>query len=570
MLKKNKSIWVGVVLLTLLCVILSGCKPSPVLTEIVYDDTPEIVDTQANQSSVENEADNTDPDENLPPRENDEEADSARDRDRETPLPDETQDEQNEVAPDTVYDPGANSDSQTDAGSTESTAPENPAEEGADSPAAEETVPEIDTSSVRQIVDARGRVVDIPERVRSVCAVGEAAVFVCMLGGSDKLAATSESLSSGLSSQILSAPDSAVLWRGAGKSPLSSADFNVLLDCRPQVCFEISGQITFSEAQIEALAQAGIAYVVLPSLNSGSNICQAVRVVGTVLGNENGVDAPAKAEEYIRFYQKTLDFVASRVDPFSPDGINYDTREKDSSLAGKDGVYTLFVSGWDSAVRYTLHDDAYVSLDGIGLPVTKTGYTASPVSYFLSMAGVANSAALAENCYSPRLTQLKYINPVISPNKALSVSGGTGADYDTRYVLTSADGYSLGQAEFFTIIAANQTIRDNIEKSPLWKNYGQISSATGLTNGYGFLDQNGDIVTTTIQGDYSICVLPDGVGSWADGSAESVLTSVWAAWRIRGVVTETEVKSFLSDFYQQFYNYTLSDSQMDSLLLIGT
>ena len=96
------------------------------------------------------------------------------------------------------------------------------------------------------------------------------------------------------------------------------------------------------------------------------------------------------------------------------------------------------------------------------------------------------------------------------------------------------------------------------------------SSATGLTSGYGFLDKNGDIVISTVHGPYEILVLPSGVGNWGEGSGESVLTSLWAACKLRGAVSETELRSLTAEFYERFYGVRLSESQLDRILYEGS
>ncbi len=553
----------AILLLLAVCICLTGCKNSPTLTEVVYDDEIQDIDPDTDQSELQNTENSTVRDENIPPKENNDSAANPRDRVHTDPQPG---NQSNGSAPDVNYRAGANAGREARSGSAGGSSGNRSgsasSNDGSGGTGNGGSVPGAGGGGEHQVVDPGGSMEEIPQNADTVSAVGEAAGLVCMLGGSEKLTASSQSLRDGLAGTVLQTSDCSFLWSEKGQQPLSDSDFQTLMERRPSVCIEISGQNTFSEVQIQSLKDAGITYTVLPSLTSGSNICEAVQILGQILGG----DAASRAEEYLQFYQRLMRDVSSKTDIYSPDGINYDTGEEDSSLAENSGVYALYLNAWDSSASYTLHDDAYVSLEGTGLPIAVTGYTVSPVTWFLSAAGVANTSALRENSYSIRSPQYRYVNPVVSSNKALTVTGNGAAKYDKRYVLTTAGGVNLGQPQFSTVIVPNETMKQELQNSPLWKNYGLTQSLSGLTSGYGFLDQNGDIVQTTIQGDYDICVLPNGVGSWGEGSAESVLTSVWAAWRIRGVMSESEVKSYIGDFYSRFYGYELSNSQMDRIL----
>ena len=561
--------------------VLTGCKPSPAFVETVYDDRAEEEDESADVSSIDNSEDNSEEDTELPPQTLEDDTGDPRDREREDPTAGE--EERDDTAPEPEHNEDANPD---DAPGTPSSSSE-PAKEADQTPSEEETTPadgessgqsgeaagtekpdgpEIRPELVRQVVDAAGRTVELPESVEHVTAVGEAAVIVEMLGGSERLSATSSSIASGLAGELINS-ESEMLWSGDGSWPLSDEQFSRLLELNPQACFEISGQTTFTGDQLEEMETAGIAYVVLPSLNTDEGICLAVKLIGQVLGSDGESDARERAEEYLEFHDRAISLVASRADPYRPDGIDY---AGGYGVSAGDGVTALYVSGWDGAAEYSLHDDAYETLSGTGLAYTATGYLSSPVTYYLSLAGVANAAALQENNYTIEQSKLKYINPIHSPNKTLSVEGGWELTYDPSYVFTSAGGICLGESGFPAVIAASEEIKYGIESCPLWVDYGMTSSATGLTSGYGFLDMNGDIVISTVHGPYEVLVLPSGVGSWAAGSGESVLTSLWAACRIRGVVSESELRAYTAEFYERFYGTVLSEGQLDRILHEGS
>lgn len=560
----------GLVLLAAIMIFLSGCRASPTLVETIYDDSAEVIDEENQMKSLQNDEENDDKDENISPKDFENLFDNPRERERQNPVPGEETSE--DSAPNIDYDENANSqydaeNQNTGTGTEDSggsigvpNSPSNDTDGGPNS---------NNDKTMRQVVDGNGNVVDIPKQVETVSAVGEAGVIVQMLGGGDRLVATSESMSQGLAGSVFERSSGTGLWSGSGNTPLSESKFTQLVESAPQICFEISGQATFSSEQISELNNNDIAYVVLPPLDSGSNICQAVYIVGQVLGESEGTDAPAKAEEYRNYYNNTLNAVGNLTDTFSPDGINYDTRETVGRLDSDSGIYTLFLNTWDSDAVYRLNYGGVEPLkSGQGLAVAQSGYGDLPVNYFLSVAGIANSAALKENNYSLNESKLLHISPIRSNNTTFTISGGRSAvstNYGSAYVLTTAGSYNLGDSKFPCIIVANSTMKDAIMRDALWENYGLIQSGSGLTIDYGFTHK-GDIIVTTIHDDYDIYVMPSGVGSWSDGSVESVLISVWAAGTVKDLMSEDNVRGYISDFYQRFYNFTPNQQQMSQIL----
>ncbi|MGI6205489.1 MAG: hypothetical protein ACOYJI_02490 [Anaerovoracaceae bacterium] len=595
-MKKRIGIFVMVALLT---VALAGCRPSPAVVELEHTmDAP--VDQYDDNQYIDNSEENTQKNDDLSPEQIDDSSTDPRERQRQDPVSGDTG--QDGTAPDVTWNSQSSSDrtvggtgDQGQSAATEdgtSSDGSNTASDGTggsgngtgDGSGASSTGSGNGTSGngtgdgsgspgageatgTRQIVDASGRNVDLPEDVATVAAPGEAALIVEMLGGSGRLAGSSESFASGFAKTVFadeSIDEVDTLWDGYGTSPMSDADFQTLLQEKPQAVIEISGQENFSDDQLKQLEENQISYVVIPSLNTYSGICSAVQMVGDVLGTYGGVDAPANADRYQSFCDEVIE-KASEGGMFSPDGINYDTGKSDSSFSQEDGGYALFLSGWDSSASWSLHDDTTVELEGQGLPVAVTGYTSSPVSYLMSVAGAANTAALKENCYSVTEPSNRYVSPVNSANEILSVQGGYGK-YDKKYVMTTAGGYYLGEKEFKDVIVANEDIKTGIENSSLWENYGYQPSKSGLTGGYGFRNSKGVIVETTIRDDYNIHVNPQGAGSWTAGSAESVLEALWVADVIGGRVSDSELRSTVKSFYSEFYRHDLTDEQLNQIL----
>ena len=512
------------VLLTVLAAlcILAGCKASPALTEIRYDQRAEDIEENPPIDAVENSEENEDEDEQLSPNTLNEETENPRNWEHDAPSAEESE---------------------------PNTAPEerDPSTEAAlrieDSPSP--------GKAIRQVVDDRGRAVDIPKDADTVAAVGELARMVQLLGGEGRLTATSETMREA----PFSVDASAVLWQGSGKSPLSEEAFERLLEQGPEVCLIRSGEASFTEEQLNRLNEEEIPWVVLPGIATGEEICETAVLLGDILGKKEGADAPAKAQAIVDAYGRVKKLALSKTDPVDLDHVDPGTAR-----------YTLNLAAWDDEVYYSLHDDAYISIEGRGLPLAWTGRTKSPLAGLLALAGVAESGALKENCYSLAEDRLRYVCPIDSSNKTLTTESRRGAEYDRRYILTTAGGVSLGNPQFDGVIVPDRDTASKLRACPLWKNFGPVRSSTGLTEGNGFLDQNGDIVRTSISGAYEIYILPQGLSSWGEGGAESLLLPLWAMWRICETAALEEIAPIITDFYTELYGFTPTEDELLCIL----
>ena len=129
---------------------------------------------------------------------------------------------------------------------------------------------------------------------------------------------------------------------------------------------------------------------------------------------------------------------------------------------------------------------------------------------------------------------------------------------------------SLGEERFPAVIVEDSGIKAALEADAagrkLWTNYGPVASADGKVSGYGFSDEIGQVVSTTIRGDYEIYVVPAGVDSWSSGGAESVMAAMWAAAVYYGAFTQDELVDRVQEFYGQFYGCELSRDQALDIL----
>lgn len=573
----------AMILTVLFSLTVVGCKPSPALRDFVYDNRVDRVHPSETKE-LENHQDNTDPDEQIPPERFDQTG-TERDRERRDPLPaDEEHPRTTEgTAPAPEYaqnmrdslqgiqvqenTASSQSGAQASEGSSNNhvMGNNNGSASGSGTGTAENSLPDGNDSE-REIVDDNGEESEVPEQASSLTAVGNAALIVEMLGGGDRMIFSSESLKVGMASRMFDTSATQALWQGNGQAPLSAQDFQLLLDSAPAACLEVSGQTTFSEEQVQEMRSAGIEYAVLPAITSLSSACQAVDQTAKLIGTRK---AEEKSEEFQKFCSDIESFVSGRTSAYSPDGINYEDGSSNYSLSESNGVLALYISAWDASAHYLLHNES-VALEGNGAALVRTGYYHHPVTAFLSQAGVANASALSENNYSltPNSVKIRYVNPVVNSLYNLDITGGVSeANFTKEYVYTATSLGNLGEDRYHDVIVPEESVRQAILSDGLWKVYPYRTSSGGHSAGYGFPDKNGSLVETTIHGNYEISVMPQGAGDWNNGSAESVMIPVWTLWKIRGLADRTEMVGYLQEFYQKFYQYTLSDTEIRQILV---
>lgn len=590
----KKRIIVWLILSPCILMLCTSCRPSPTLEQVVYRTDSEVVDYQNENKLVDNQSYNQEKDNYLPPKDVDQQSPVERDRIKHTPLSGVEKDELS--AHEISYDAGADAnlpsqnkpknflssdiDNAEDSGTEQSGEDKGEATDGGHGTGGTglegENLYATATAGERYIVNAFGEVVKLPKEVDRVAATGEAAVIVQMLGGGGRLvAANADFLDNQLVQEVFG--DEGIqqvvnLWSGNGASPLSDTDFNTLLALGPQACIELSGQTVFSEEQIARMKEQGIAYVVLPALINSKNIRSTVQLIGELLGDKSdsgGTDARKLASDYVSYYNATISEIGGKVKRFTYNLIDFDNDKKangvlyltNTSLANVRGFYSLYISDWDEGAAYKLHNSATVALSGNGLAVVQSGYSHSPMSYYLSIAGVVNASAIY-----PDYGQVRswYVNPLASVSKTLTVTGGYAAQI--KYALTVADSAHLGDENFPAVIVKNSRFRDHIISDPLWAAYDEITSTSGLTVNHGFLDRDGNIVPTTITGSYDVFVNPSGIGSWTEGSAESILEPIWIAAQFYDAYSDDELRAKIKEFYRMFYRHELSDAQLDEIL----
>ncbi len=546
-------------LILLLAFALCGCRESRVIEEILYSQAAEDIDLQNQIKVSNNDENNQQKNEKIEEKKKD---DTQRERDRKRKTPLKGDGDSKGTASKAKHDSNSENKNKADDKSNQGGKDKGKGKDGAggrpDKPQdGDGTGGATNDPNGRKIVDASGSTVKVPKNVDSVTATGEAAVIVQMLGGKGALmASSSDFLSSSLAQSVFGSEGIAKVksaWDGDGSSAMSESNFQQLLKKKPDVCFSISGQTTFSDSQLSRLKEKKIAVVTLPEMNSQDEVSQSVTIVGEVLGNKSGkggTNAPKEARRY-NAYCKDL------------------VKEVKGKVGGS--VYTLFLSDWDEDAHYKLSSGSKITAEGNGVAVTPTAQQAGLVSEYLGVGGAKNSAVT----YNSRDKSYWYVSPLAPTTRTMHISGSMASSTAQGVNLTQMNNEDyLGQSGFPGIVVADKEVKRGLEKdrnkggnNSLWKNYGKVSASSGnVRNGYGFLDEDGSIVSTTIRDDYDIHVNPSGVGDWTGGSVESVLESVWAANIFHNAYSDSQLKAKIKEFYQKFYRHKLTDSEYAKII----
>ncbi len=341
--------------------LLGGCRSSPVLEQIIYRQEAEETAPEEEMLDPEDEGRKDEQFDNKPEEEAETDRDTKEDQGLEgekdeaeeaaeadhseetmnafdsSAAPAQATEDQNPETSESTPKPQA--DEQAEPDTEEESKYSNPEGEGGENENGNAAAGENiggDAVTGKQIVDASGRTVDVPENVETVTATGAAAQFVELIGGDNRLiAADSGILSSALAMQAF--PDITGIpawWSDDADKPISPENFETLIAAHPDVCFELSGDNTFTNSQVERLAEAGISYVVLPGLSSADNLKQTAALIAEVLGGE----AAEKAAAYTGWVDDVISDVSDKT-------------------AGTD-LTSLYIADWDSAASYQLSDTA--------------------------------------------------------------------------------------------------------------------------------------------------------------------------------------------------------------------
>lgn len=407
----------------------------------------------------------------------------------------------------------------------------------------------------QQTVSDNGVTIKISDTHNRIAAADPAAAAVVeMLGGTGILKASSQKFAQSSSASLFSDSGQVQqLWEGSGSSGMTDAGFQTLLtalksdaDGKGAVIYK-TGEL--SDAQISQLKAANIDTYPINLTPDTSKASQTYKEQITAIGAMLGGDAVKKAAAYNSWYDNVLSTARSK--------------------AGTP-VYSLFIQGWDASAGWTVAGQS-----GIGLAIAPSQKHVRLLNEYLNAGGVINT----DTKVSGELGQARYwyVNPIIGTGVSQVNLDGTLAEVMTEdsrnkltSVLNSEDSSTsyLGGTEFPAVITggsyATQQLTADKDSGILWKFWGIASN--GNASDYGF-SYGSTIVSSTIHNDYKVLTLPSGVGgSWALGTPEGVLTSMWACDKFAGTVSDSDIAAQLKDLYTNVFGITVSDSKINSIL----
>lgn len=625
-----------------LCVILSaalvfnmtGCKESDKLTEIIYDQDSEEIDYD-NETKVLVQDPSAEETTNQLPAVDQEEDQDEDEREEEDPEEDE-EDNTDLIASeiDVSYGSGTGY-STTDTGdqevegisgtseeSDEGTGTQD-SNEGDESSGGNSGTGDLDQGNTTGVTGARsggdrtyysntGTYEEPPEGVDYVAAVGEAATIVSMLAGdADALLYTDEEwVSRDGIQEVLGDKyndDVEVLWEyDDGAYSISDENLQVLIDDENLECvFYTSGTDMLTEDQIDELEDAGIVVSVLPNMRTATYIKEAVSWIGEIFAegdNENEAAADL-ADEYIDFHDEILETASEIADTSTVD----DDGEPVTSTSTQ--YYTLYVSDWIDEVEYVGANQQYVNLDtSNGIGVTTVGYSWSPLPYYLSVAGVYNTANDVRGktqgstvlVWQFNANHLRNYESDFYPTGLVSSynHGSGNTSYGWTY-LCSGGYIGVGTDQFPMVIVNSQHAQKLMEAdmnadddtNSLYKIYDEHSTTNraatiswvgplgveeegpyyavgGLTVQQGTSETSSEDLQTQYDS-YGIEVNPEGIfESWTEGTVESVLETAWISYLYYSDEYDSDnyVAQTIYDFYATFYGYSLSSDQLEEIL----
>lgn len=479
-----------------------------------------------------------------------------------------------------------------------------------------------------------------PQKANHVAATGQAAVLVQVLGGKGALCAIDESTYYGtgettsnfstIFAQELAEDfeQNALMWTGSGLSADSVKDIDALVAACGQDGVLLYDQSQggyasrFNEAQQQALIKANIQLIPV-DFSSVQGMLDAASVIGRVLSESTECQYPAQdmASTYI---QTVSDIVSAAANSHggslaARDESAYGSRLLTDYNTCPVGSYTsthLFCALGTSYIEGISYTNGSFIMDTTGgLLFTRTD-NSSPLSFWAQAAGVWDRAADLSSAGASSYSMIYGIETGAYFNQSF-FSGASGgavlAATQQALLLSSSDtnsgltgeshfGDGLGSASFpYLIVSASGNKTANQVKQSV---VAQMDSNAPL-NAYSILPWTGQSpASTDVNGNTSESIIgstssnangnvfidqgvsvPDSVranptgllGSWTEGSMESVLESVWLA-RIYSAAPENsqyspicnyskdKLRETVQNFYSTFYRVSDLSSAYSSVV----
>ena len=451
--------------------------------------------------------------------------------------------------------------------------------------------PDDDTYLDRVHDSTYGDIDDLPTDVNTVAAIGELATIVQIVGDRGMLVGSSEEYLQREPIRTVFAgkgvQDVPALWSGDGATT-TEEDAKAIIRANPDACIVYSGQLNANLERLILQNRPEMRIITLPKPTSAKNIAVEFRSIGRMLSQATDDASTQRAQEYLDFNDRIVAEAESAhgggVSTYA--SIDYNNNDSTQLLTvsnpSSQNKWTLYISGWDDDAAVTARYESSILFEDTGAAYTNTGWSWSPLSYYMSVGGAINNAA----AYGPLSTQL--IQPVLTLNQnqvsyvwkdfcvAVDESRGGGgfSRYRAFFTLTNGrdavdrgginpdDLHQLGSDDFDTVIVKTRRIANALtqacsKENGLYTLYDYETTLSGSGYGRKYLGRRGEsIVYSTVKGDvgFKTLVNPCGyVGSWTDGSIEAPLEALWIANKFWGY-DETAMKNRIAEFYSTFYD----------------
>lgn len=439
-----------------------------------------------------------------------------------------------------------------------------------------------------------------PEQVDKIAAYGEMAVVVQMVGGKNALAATDAKTLDGGFAKVFKTKDVARGWSDGGTA--KGIDVDAIIKSGADTILVDSGQYfkSLSSKDVKKLNKAGVTQTVVYPMSNTQYLKLNVKSVAQMLCESETAEyastAISRANDYVAFHDRVVKACASANGGLA--GKKQYQAGKDTTcttFAGEDAQYTLLIDEYDATATYTGSSKKGWT-PSKGLAFASAGYSTTPVSYYLQAAGLINNAAeLTTRSDTGKLAVWQFLTNTF-PFKASQWTGNSttksakaGTDYSllttsVNEMSTLPFGSSFGSSVFPTLIVTSESIKTALINNSALENgtyhpYSHVKS-TGVIDGYKVAEDSniftcigfdGDKSTTenllgSTIGEEHIAVNPRGLtGSWTEGSVEAFLEAAWANDVVNAGSEAVGWESELKSFYQEFYDYTLTDADLATI-----
>lgn len=392
-----------------------------------------------------------------------------------------------------------------------------------------------------------GTIVSLPNHVTRIAAVGAAAEMVAMLSrdnSEQKITVTSTGETSGLFSQVFSKKVSGAttVWTGDTTTALDNVNFDKLVAAQPQVV--ICDTDNFTQMQDKTLADNKIAKVVLPQ--------------STISTFEKISDRNLNAQYAYYYRDKYLASMESRI-------LTVGTMLCGASGHGKalnrakefNATYSSLIKNMQSiypnTVIHTIMDDEQYSFLGMELDMSVTSqYDPSHGYYFPK----TDNSSVSDDSMS--FYEL-YCD-------ALNLSAG---NLGLQSELTGVPGAAL---------YSSRALKNKVVN--WWNNYfAWEKTETTLSpriyavdsNHPAFADISSEYYEEYLSAYHSTLffVLPDGACPWISDAPEGLLLMYWledVGQKKTDPTQDAALDQKIKDFYSTYFNYSLSDDQVDEIL----